>query len=258
MTTTSDDELSTTKQFDFDGDGTFGRTVTDVTVLSADGSLTTTTTSASGAVIARTVSTRSADGLTRSTQADVDGDGTFDRSRTTATVLNANGSRVETVTNRNGDNSVHDQTVVTTSADGWSRTIQFDADGDSDFDQVATIVVGANGSTVDTLSNFNPNGSLNNRTIVTTSADGLTTTAQLDLNGAMTNSTAVLAPTQCVVEVATTPMYSRAATAADAVYDDYRTTSQVWVESGYSEDEGYWDGKGNWVSTGQHWVDTSH
>src|SRR6266576_1690942 len=62
-------------------------------------------------------------------------------------------------------------------------TIQFDQDGDGDFDRVETIVVQANGSSVDTVFNYTPNGTLNNKTITTTSADGLTVTSQHDING---------------------------------------------------------------------------
>ena len=45
----------------------------------------------------RTVVTTSATGLSRTTQWDVNGDGVFDATRTDVTVLNADGSRTETV-----------------------------------------------------------------------------------------------------------------------------------------------------------------
>src|SRR6266576_2463351 len=62
-------------------------------------------------------------------------------------------------------------------------TIQFDQDGDGDFDRVETIAVQANGSSVDTVFNYTPNGTLNNKTITTTSADGLSTTVTRDVTG---------------------------------------------------------------------------
>ena len=65
-----------------------------------------------GTLIDQTVSTVSADGLTRTVTTDSTGDGINDLTETDATVINADGSRTETVTDTNSDGSMRDQTVT--------------------------------------------------------------------------------------------------------------------------------------------------
>jgi len=184
VTTTSATGLSTTIQADLDGDGLFDRTSTEVTSLNADGSRTETVTrkSANAAVISKSVVTTSANGLSTTPQADLNGDGAFDRVLTDVTVLNANGSRTETITDRNGDGSLHDQTVTSISADGRSITIQSNTNGDNALDQTETIATVANGSVVDTVVDLNPNGTTKDSSTTTTSADGRTRVTTTDLN----------------------------------------------------------------------------
>ncbi len=97
LTTTSASGLSKTTQTDINGDGTYDATETDVIVANADGSRTETVTdtSASGALAGKTITTTSANGLTQTSQADLNGDGAIDRTVTDAIVLNADGSRTD-------------------------------------------------------------------------------------------------------------------------------------------------------------------
>ena len=125
----------------------------------------------------------SADGRTVTTACDLDGNGSTDLTTSSVTVVNADGSQVNTAAQRNGNGSLRTQTVTTMSADQRTIGITRDVNGDGAIDQTETIVIQANGSTVDTVSTFNANGSLKDRKITTTSANGLSTTTQLDLNG---------------------------------------------------------------------------
>src|SRR5262249_38953459 len=154
-------------------------------VVNADGSSVTTQQDKNGDLSPRdqTVTTLSADGLSRTTQHDADGNGTFELTTTDVTAHNADGSVTQTVTDRSADSIVRGQTVTLRCADGVSRTIQVDANGDGHLDQVETIALQANGSVVDTVSDLAPNGTLKDRTIATTSADGRTRTSQLDVDG---------------------------------------------------------------------------
>src|SRR5262249_38806602 len=122
-------------------------------------------------------------GLSRTVQSDLDGNGTIDLTTSDVTVINADGSRTETVTDRNGDGSLLDQSTTIYGADGRSRTVPADSNGDGVIDHLETIVVAADDSSVDTVTDTNANGSLRDKTVTTASADGLSRTIQQDSTG---------------------------------------------------------------------------
>src|SRR5262249_6788059 len=190
VTTTSADGLSRTIQVDAWGTGTFCVTETDVTALNANGSRTETVSdfNGDGSLLSRTATTTSADGLSTTTQQDTDGDGSFDQSRTDVIVLNADGSRTETVTDRNADGSVRDESVTTTSSSGLSRSIERQnfVGGVLCQTQSDIIVVSADGSRIETVSDRRADGTLLDRTVTTTSPNGLSSTTQQDTTGAGT------------------------------------------------------------------------
>jgi hypothetical protein len=90
------------------------------------------------------------------------------------TTVNADGST--TIDNKafNADGSLANETISTISADGLSKTIDFDDSGNGIIDHVQTdnTVLNADGSTTETLSDFNGAGVLEDSTVTTTSADG--------------------------------------------------------------------------------------
>ncbi|MFX5480854.1 hypothetical protein ABTD95_19650, partial [Acinetobacter baumannii] len=85
-----------------------------------------------------TVVTTSANGLSVTTQRDTTGSRTFNQVRTDVIVLNADGSRTETISDFNGDGSLRDRTVGTVSASGLNRTAQTDVNGDGVVDSSQT------------------------------------------------------------------------------------------------------------------------
>src|SRR5262249_18421207 len=127
----------------------------------------------------------SADGLSRTVQTDATGDGVFKRTQTDVTVLNADGSQTETVTNRNGNGSLHDVSIVTTSASGLSVTAQSDVDGNRTVHATSTdgAVLNANGGRTRTVQTRSANGALTSSTATTTSADGNSVSFTRDQNG---------------------------------------------------------------------------
>lgn len=183
--TVSADGLSKTTAFDLDGDATTDLTTTEVITTNPDNSYLTTTTdfNGDGSLRDQTKVLLSADNLSQTTQLDVDGDGVWDLTTTDVTTINADGSRTQTVTDLNADGSQRDKMVIAKGADGRSRTIQIDQNGDGVWDSVETIVVAPDGSSVDTTTAYNNNGSINGKAIVSTSADGLTRTSQIDADG---------------------------------------------------------------------------
>ena len=98
---------------------------------------------------------------------------------------NADGSTSIDIKAFNPDGSLANETLSTTSADGLSRTIRFDHNGNGIFDQTQTIVnaVNGDGSRSNTVANFDVSGALANRTVTTTSLDGKTVTIARDLDG---------------------------------------------------------------------------
>jgi hypothetical protein len=184
VTETSADGRSKTTRTDLNGDGVNDLLYACAIALLADGTSvsTETTTGNDGTLRDKTVTTLSADGLSRTVESDITGDGLFDTTMTDVTVVGGDGSRTQTVSVFNRNGSLREKTVTDKEADGRSRTIQSDVTGDGSWDRVETIAVDGAGATVDTISVFNEDGSLNNKVVRTTSADGLTVTTQTDLD----------------------------------------------------------------------------
>ncbi|MGR9181457.1 hypothetical protein ACU8L2_01180 [Rhizobium leguminosarum] len=200
--TTSAEGLTQTIEYDSDGNGTVEKKTTSTTVLNANGSRTTTTKDlVAGVTKSITVTDVSGDGLTVSTKWDTAGTGggtTFDKSRTDVTVLNADGSRTQTVSNFTGT-TLTSRTLVTSSANGLSVTTQIDPTGTGSYSQTATdvTVLNTNGTKTRTVESKKANGSLISRTITTISANGLIVASSQErpgfTNQTVTNTTTVLA-----------------------------------------------------------------
>ncbi|MDR9805485.1 hypothetical protein [Rhizobium hidalgonense] len=176
--TTSADGLTQTVEYDSDGNGTVDKKTTSTTVLNANGSKTTTVKDIVGTVTKSiTVTDVSGDGLTVITNWDTAGTGggtTFNKSQTDVTVLNADGSKTQTISNLTGT-TLTSRTLVTTSANGLSVTTQIDPTGTGSYSQVATdvTVLNADGTKTQTVESKKADGSLISRIITTISANGL-------------------------------------------------------------------------------------
>ena len=127
-------------------------------------------------------------GLSKGVSSDLDGNGTIDLIASDVTVINADGSKTETVTDRNADGSLRDQRHqhAARRRRPVARNMQADTDGDSVVDRLETITVAADGSSVDTVTVKNADGSVRGGTVSSVSADGLSTTTRQDLTGSGT------------------------------------------------------------------------
>src|SRR5262249_36021567 len=184
--TTSANGLSTTRRWDATGSGTFNLTETDLITLSPNGGRSETV-AYSGARSDVTTTITSADLNTVTLQVDLNGDGVVEQS--SVTTKNADGSHTITLSDfANG--SLKDQSVTIVSANGLSTTIERDPTGSGTFSQERTdvTVLNPDGSRTETVRDFNPaNPSVStDQMIVTTSANGLSTTTQWDLTGSGT------------------------------------------------------------------------
>lgn len=204
--------LSTTTEIDANGDGVLDGSTTDIIVLNADGSKTETQSRFSGNenLLSKTVVTTSGNGLTTTTQADINGDGVFDGRTTDVVTLNADGSKSETVSDYNGDGTkLIDRTITLTTASGLSKTVSKDADGDGTIDSVSsdTLVLNADGSKSETLSDRSANGALLDQAITNTNADGQTIvkhSSDLSANGGETSDAITIGADGTRTEVVST------------------------------------------------------
>ena len=163
------------------------RTVTDTTQYRA---------TAVGPLLSMTTVTTSANGLTKTTATDVNGDGTTDFSTANSITLNADGSRTETVTNYN-QGILISETVQKTLPNGLSTTTQVDANGAVNggtpiFNSVttdSTVLNTTSGGRTETVTTSNANGATIEQIVTTTSADRQTiaTNRYLDETGTITN-----------------------------------------------------------------------
>jgi hemolysin D len=192
-----------------------GSTSIDIKQLSADGSL-----------AGESISTVSADGLTKTLHRDTTGNGIFDSVQTDATVVNADGSNTETLSDLNGAGVLLDRTITTTSADGLSKTILRDLDGNGNADQSEIHLTNAVGSTIVAISDLDPNGTFRDRTVMITSSDGLTKRTDVDHTGSGTFDTTATD----VIVVATDG--SRTETVTDLNVDeaDHVTAGQLLID----------------------------
>ncbi|WP_288192343.1 hypothetical protein [uncultured Phyllobacterium sp.] len=191
--------LTTTTKVDLNADGIIDQIKSDVIVANADGSRTQTvaTTSGTGALISKTITTTSADSLTQTVSRDINGDGTIDQIITNQIVLNADGSRSQTQTTKSGNGTLLSKAVTVASADRKTTTVTSDLDGDGSSDLTEVQVLNADGSKTITSTRTNAAGTVLAKSATTTSADGLTVTKSDDLDGngafdAKTSSTTVI------------------------------------------------------------------
>ncbi|TAX37425.1 hypothetical protein ELI06_20210 [Rhizobium leguminosarum] len=136
-----------------------------------------------GSLAFRNVVTTSADGLSIQTQFDDDGNGTFDRSQTNVLTIDASGVQTKTVSNFNTDGSLSGRATTVTSADRLTVTTTLDQDGDGIVDQRQIYEKLTNGSTTTTTEQLSVNGTLLKKTMVESTADGLTKKTSLDVDG---------------------------------------------------------------------------
>ncbi|MBY5658484.1 hypothetical protein HFO40_26985 [Rhizobium leguminosarum] len=207
--TTWADGLTQTVEYDSDGNGMVDKKTTRTTVLKANGSTATTTKDiVAGVTKSITLTEVSADGLTVTTKWDTAGTGggtTFDKSRTEVTVLNADGSKTQTISNFTGT-TLTSRYLVETDAKGLSITTKSDPTGTGTYSQIATDVtilkkneVGkTDGTKIRTVeSKRAADGSLISRTITTISPNGLIVTSSQERPGfgnqTVTDTTSVLA-----------------------------------------------------------------
>lgn len=170
---------------DEDGDGNVDQS-TDL-LISADGSTVSLTKvfSDNNTLTKQSRVSVSADGLTKTTETDANGDGVFEIVAQETTTVHANGSRTKLESRRGANGALLGQTETMTSADNRSKTVKLDRSGSGVYDETTqtTIAVDGTGKVSTTVSRTNADTSLRGRTVTTVSADGLLREEAQDLTG---------------------------------------------------------------------------
>ncbi|WP_159442824.1 beta strand repeat-containing protein, partial [Agrobacterium rosae] len=125
----------------------------------------------------------SADGNSVETRFDDDADGTFDRSQTVVWTTDVVGKKTKVTSNFDARGALTDSTSVSTSADLKTVTTALDKDGDGLRDEEQKFTKTTDGSTSTQIRAFSKDGSVTSATTISVSADGLSKTTSLDLNG---------------------------------------------------------------------------
>ncbi|NEK20620.1 hypothetical protein GR257_38415 [Rhizobium leguminosarum] len=186
-TVTTANGLAKTVNSDVNADGVIDFTDTDETVFDANNRTQTvqhrTKTGLTGTLLSQTITTTSTDGKTITVAEDANGDLKTDR--LTEILVGTDGKTTNTVSMLNSDGSTVSKTVTATTADGLSKTISVDANGDTVNDLVVTDVItnGTNGGRIETVTLKNANGTVISKTVTDTSADSLTQYVKTDVNG---------------------------------------------------------------------------
>jgi hypothetical protein len=168
------DQLSKTVSIDALGIGI--NTVTEVVAVNATTGIKTDTTSILApnlSLLNQAVVTSSADGLSKTTTVDLNGDGAVDSRVTDVTVKNGNGSATETMSTFSNTSALMNRQTNTTSADGLTVTLASDLDGNGTTDHTTTDqkVNNSDGSVTETVTDSSGNGSLLHQTVTQISAD---------------------------------------------------------------------------------------
>src|SRR5262249_41062519 len=117
----------------------------------------------------RTIVTTSADGLSKTTQFDLDGNGSIDRTETDTTVVNLDGSKTESIRETDSSGNVVQSGTMTTSADGRSIILNENTAGGPYTEQTT---IAPDGSSTTVAQGSNHNGQVVDTQFISVSADG--------------------------------------------------------------------------------------
>ncbi|MBY3565708.1 hypothetical protein HFN67_15980 [Rhizobium laguerreae] len=185
VTTTSLDGKKITIVEDANGDLKTDR-LTEI-VVGTDGQTTNTvsTLNSGGSLVGKTVSVTSADGLSKTTSIDANGDTVNDLVVTDVISTNSDGSRTEIVSSKSGDGTLNGKTITTTTANSLTQTVKTDANGDGVYEDTtkSVIVLDSTGKRTETVRSTSADGTLKAQIVTDVSSDRRNTTIVTDADG---------------------------------------------------------------------------
>ncbi|WP_108814363.1 beta strand repeat-containing protein [Loktanella sp. Alg231-35] len=186
--TVSADGQTKTIARDVDGDGD-SDTIENLDIVTGPTGSTSTivVTNEDGSTRSTTTQVQSDDALTKTISSDLDGDGDIDVTTVDQTVINPDGSRVQTITATNTDGSIRSMQETTLGADKVTSQTHVDLNQNGVFEATDLLrdvsVDGTTGERTATSWDRNADGTINAVSTSVTSADGLTRTTTTDTDG---------------------------------------------------------------------------
>jgi Ca2+-binding RTX toxin-like protein len=185
ITNSTMDRRTVNITMDDNGDGHIDKT--ESYIKSSDGLITDTVTNlaTNGTVTNKHQTITTSNGLSITTNTDSDGNGTWDTINTDVTSYNVDGSMTRTLEVHSNTSLLVAREVATTSGNGLNTTTQSDLNGDGTFDKITTenTILKSDGSTTSTTAHRDRTNKITDQATQTTSANGLSTTTQMDING---------------------------------------------------------------------------
>lgn len=180
---TTGNGLSVTSQEDLNGDGVIDLKTVQLNEIKTSGYSTRTTSSYRGSsLISKVEENVKLNDLGGFTKYDLDGNGVIDQVLTTSRTFNANGSVKEESYLKTNSGILLSKTTSLTGADGKSRNLTYDTDGDGVVDRQTSVVVNNNGTTVRTDDRVSVAGTMTSRIVSEVSSTGLTSSWRRDLD----------------------------------------------------------------------------
>lgn len=124
-------------------------------------------------VASKVINTVSADGLSKTVQADYDGNGTYEHTESWQTQID--GSQIGIIQDVNSSGAVIAKGTETISADGLTTTLKEDSHNSGLIDHIDAATTHVDGSITETVSDYNSNGTLKQATVTYATADGQST-----------------------------------------------------------------------------------
>ena len=185
LSVTNDDGLSSVVKWDQNGDGSYERQTSTISVLNADGSTTAMITSAgaNGAIYSRSTVITSDDRLVATRADDIDGDGTTELTTTSTTLIANNGVQSETIQTVAENTAQIARKTTVTSADHRNITQSVDLDGNGTNDRVTITTVASTGIVTQVTTYLSTSGVVEGSVVKSISSDGLLRTQAHDTNG---------------------------------------------------------------------------
>ncbi|MEW2914111.1 DUF4214 domain-containing protein [Leisingera sp. JC11] len=183
VSTVSGDGLSTSWNADIDGDGVNEFETDTTTVFEADGDVvqTATTTDGTGNILSGTVETTSGNGLTRTVATDLTGNGSSNV--TSDLTTQADGAWEQSNKHFSNNGTLVHRVTSSQSADGWTRTVQVDQNGDAKVDRDLTVEIDQDRTVTSTYRDLNGTGSATAIITGSEAANGMSSNYQFDLDG---------------------------------------------------------------------------
>ncbi|MEM0978091.1 MAG: calcium-binding protein [Pseudomonadota bacterium] len=236
----SDDGLTVTVQLDADGDGVFERKTVTSTVTQSNGDIVTVTDvlnpSDNDSLITRTQTELSDDGLVLKDSLDTNGDGVFDLTTVSTTVLLDDGGTETTVEVRGADGTLRSSSKTTTSDDGDNVTIETDIDGDGVFDQIETRDLLDTGEYVVLVQTLSGGTTVESQMRSETSDDGLVVKTFYDADGDGVFETEVTTTTQLNLDGTSVTVTETKDQNGSVIEKTTQTSSDDGWSETYSED----------------------